>query len=336
MGKLSFEDKINLYNDRKSGVSISSLCSKYKILHANVKYLTRLIDKHGYDILRKNRNRKFTSYEKEKIINRVLLNNESLLSVAIDEGLSSPGMLVNWIKKYRENGYNIVERKRGRPTMPKITKIKENETDKDKIKRLEEENLYLKAELEYSKKIESRCSNKEESTTEEKVNVVSELRLIYPLMILLQVSGLAKSVYYYTLSKIDKDDKNKEIIDKIKEIFINNKERYGYRRITLELRNQGYNVNHKKVYRIMVKLGLKPLKRNKRKYSSYKGTVGKIADNLIERNFNAEKPNQKWYTEVTEFNLRGEKCYLSPILDGFNGEVISYNTSKSPDRKSVV
>ncbi|MCI8346786.1 MAG: transposase [Bacilli bacterium] len=71
------------------------------------------------------------------------------------------------------------------------------------------------------------------------------------------------------------------MIDKIKEIFINNKERYGYRRITLELRNQGYNVNHKKVYRIMVKLDLKPLKRNKRKYSSYKGTVGKIADNYI-------------------------------------------------------
>ena len=154
-------------------------------------------------------------------------------------------------------------------------------------------------------------------------------------MILLQVSGLAKSVYYYTLSKTDKDDKNKKIIEKIKEIFINNKERYGYRRITLELRNQGYNVNHKKVYRIMVKLGLKPLKRNKRKYSSYKGTVGKIADNLIERDFNANKPNQKWYTDVTEFNLRGEKCYLSPILDGYNGEVISYNTSKSPNLEQI-
>ena len=168
-----------------------------------------------------------------------------------------------------------------------------------------------------------------------KVNVVSELRLIYSLMILLQVSGLAKSVYYYTLSKIDKDDKNKEIIDKIKEIFINNKERYGYRRITLELSNQGYNVNHKKVYRIMVKLGLKPLKRNKRKYSSYKGTVGKIADNLIERNFRADNQNEKWYTDVTEFNLHGEKCYLSPILDGYNGEVISYNTSKSPNLEQI-
>lgn len=75
------------------------------------------------------------------------------------------------------------------------------------------------------------------------------------------MSGLAKSVYYYTLSKKDKDNKNKEIIEKIKEIFTNNKERYGYRRITLELRNQGYNVNHKKVYRIMVKLGIKAIKK---------------------------------------------------------------------------
>lgn len=85
----------------------------------------------------------------------------------------------------------------------------------------------------------------------------------------------------------------------------------------------------------MVKLGLRPLKRNKRKYSSYKGTVGKIVDNLIERDFFAENPNEKWYTDVTEFNLRGEKCYLSPILDGYNGEIISYNTSKSPNLEQI-
>lgn len=85
----------------------------------------------------------------------------------------------------------------------------------------------------------------------------------------------------------------------------------------------------------MVKLGLKPLKRNKRKYSSYKGTVGKIADNLIERNFGANKPNEKWYTDVTEFNLRGEKIYLSPIIDGFNQEVVSHNISKSPNLEQI-
>lgn len=85
----------------------------------------------------------------------------------------------------------------------------------------------------------------------------------------------------------------------------------------------------------MIKLGLKPLKRNKRKYSSYKGTVGKIADNLINREFEADRPNEKWYTDVTEFNLRGEKVYLSPILDGFNQEVISYNISKSPNLEQI-
>ena len=165
--------------------------------------------------------------------------------------------------------------------------------------------------------------------------VVSELRLIYPLKILLKISEVKKSTFYYTLSKVDKDDKNKSIIDKIKEIFFYHKERYGYRRITLELRNQGYLVNHKKVYRLMIKLGLKPLKRNKRKYSSYKGTVGKIANNLINREFEADRPNEKWYTDVTEFNLRGEKVYLSPILDGFNQEVISYNVSKSPNLEQI-
>ena len=154
-------------------------------------------------------------------------------------------------------------------------------------------------------------------------------------MILLKISGLSKSTFYYTLTKNDKGDKNKEIIDKIKEIFFYHKERYGYRRITLELRNQGYNVNHKKVYRLMVKLGLKPLKRNKRKYSSYKGTVGRIADNFIDRKFEADKSNEKWYTDVTEFNLRGEKAYLSSILDGYNQEVISYNISKSPNLEQI-
>ena len=153
MSKLSYEDKINLYEDKKQGISTKSLSEKYKIRTSLVDYLISLIDKHGYDILRKNKNRFHTRYEKQEAIDRVLLNGESAWSVAIDIGLLNYGMLQNWIKKYKENGYNIVERKRGRTTMSKVTKKKENETDKEKIKRLEEENLYLKAELEYSKKL---------------------------------------------------------------------------------------------------------------------------------------------------------------------------------------
>lgn len=153
MSKLNYEDKINLYIDRKEGMSVHSVAKKYNITVNGVNYLVRLINRHGYEILRKSKNKEYPRYIKEQAINRVLINNESIWSVAIDIGLPSNGMLFNWIKNYKENGYNIVERKRGRSTMPKVTKKKENETDKEKIKRLEEENLYLKAELEYSKKL---------------------------------------------------------------------------------------------------------------------------------------------------------------------------------------
>ena len=135
MSKLSYEDKIKIYQERKQGNTIKNISKKYGVRIDGIKYLVRLIDKHGFDILRTNKNRKFTSYEKEQIVNRVLLNNESACSVAIDEGLLSRGMLQKWIKDYKNMGYNIVERKRGRPIMPKVTKKKENETDKEKIKR---------------------------------------------------------------------------------------------------------------------------------------------------------------------------------------------------------
>ena len=153
MSKLTYEDNINLYTDKKKGMSIGSLSNKYKVRKSVINYLTALIDKHGIDILRTSKNRIHTKYEKQEAINRVLINGEAKWAVALDIGLLGKGMLDNWIKNYKENCYNIVERKRGRSTMPNITKKKENETKDEKIKRLEEENLYLKAELEYSKKL---------------------------------------------------------------------------------------------------------------------------------------------------------------------------------------
>ena len=155
MSKLSYEDKINIYNERKQGNSVINISKRYDVRKDVIKYLIRLIDKHGYDILRTSKNRIFTKEEKERIINRVLINNESACSVAIDEGLLSQGMLQNWIKKYNDMSYNIVERKRGRsPTIMKKTKeVKKEETQDEKIKRLEKQVQYLSAELEYSKKL---------------------------------------------------------------------------------------------------------------------------------------------------------------------------------------
>ena len=153
MSKLTYEDKINLYVDKKKGMSIGSLSNKYKVRKSVINYLIALIDKHGIDILRTSKNRIHTKYEKQEAINRVLINGEAKWAVALDIGLLGKGMLDNWIKNYKENCYNIVERKRGRPTMKKEFKPKKNETIEEENERLKKENLYLKAELEYSKKL---------------------------------------------------------------------------------------------------------------------------------------------------------------------------------------
>ena len=124
-------------------------------------------------------------------------------------------------------------------------------------------------------------------------------------------------------------DKYKKIKAQISEIFHNNRGRYGYRRITLTLRKQGAMINHKTVQKLMGELGLKSLVRIK-KYKSYRGKAGRIAPNILCRNFETSNPNSKWVTDVTEFSVCGEKLYLSPILDLYNGEIISYNISPRP------
>ena len=155
----------------------------------------------------------------------------------------------------------------------------------------------------------------------------------FSLDILLKIIKLARSTYYYHLKQLDQSDKDDQVKAEIQLIYTEHKGNYGYRRMTLELRNRGFVVNHKKVQRLMKVLGLTARIRRKRKYSSYQGEVGKKADNLIQRQFEAIKPMQKCYTDVTEFAIpaSSQKLYLSPVLDGFNSEIISYNLSTSPN-----
>ena len=131
------------------------------------------------------------------------------------------------------------------------------------------------------------------------------------------------------MKKSNEPDKYKAIKDQIIAIYHENQGRYGYRRITMELTNMGHKINHKTVQRLMNTLKIKCMVRVK-KYRSYKGETGKIAPNLIQRIFKADAPNQKWTTDVTEFSLFGTKLYLSPILDMYNSEIISYNISERP------
>ena len=139
------------------------------------------------------------------------------------------------------------------------------------------------------------------------------------------------------MKQLNKPDKDQELKDEIQSIFIEHKGNYGYRRIHLELRNCGYLVNHKRVQRLMKVLNLQAKMRQKRKYSSHKGDVGKKAENLIQRQFEGSKTMEKCYTDVTEFAIPAstQKLYLSPVLDGFNSEIIAYNLSTSPNLEQV-
>ena len=159
----------------------------------------------------------------------------------------------------------------------------------------------------------------------------------FALEILLKIIKLARSTYYYHLKQLDENDKDDDVKAKIQAIFTEHKGNYGYRRITLELRNRNFVVNHKKVQRLMKILGLTARIRRKRKYSSYQGEIGKKANNLIQRQFEAAKPMEKCYTDVTEFAIPAstQKLYLSPVLDGFNSEIIAYNLSTSPNLEQV-
>ena len=146
---------------------------------------------------------------------------------------------------------------------------------------------------------------------------------------------LAKSTYYFEISKVDAVEKrNQTLMDEIKEIFDYHKGRYGVRRIHRELVNRGHNVNHKRVQRLMHNMGLLG-KRPKEKYHSYRGEVGKVADNVINRDFNATAPLQKWTTDVSQFNFTWGKCYLSPLLDMYSYEIIAYDLSLHPNLNQI-
>ena len=159
--------------------------------------------------------------------------------------------------------------------------------------------------------------------------MIQKLRSEFPSQILLSIARLPRATYYYHIKRFIQPDKYAEIRAEITTIFNENRGRYGYRRITMQLCSRGYVINHKTVQRLMREEHLVCRVRMK-KYRSYRGEVGKIAPNLLDRDFTATKPNQKWVTDVTEFSLFGQKLYLSPIVDLYSQDIVSYSISQRP------
>ncbi len=159
------------------------------------------------------------------------------------------------------------------------------------------------------------------------------LKDIFPIV------GIPEATYHYHVKNFRREDSDTVLKEIITDLFKKFHERYGYKRITGELKKLGYVINHKKVYRIMRELGLKCVKfmRKSRKYNSYKGNVGKVAKNRLSRRFNTSIPLQKLVTDITEFKCLGEeKLYLNPILDLYNGEIITYDIKKRPTLNLVM
>lgn len=199
----------------------------------------------------------------------------------------------------------------------------------DQIKQLQMEVDVLKEALNLLKK--DHGINVTELKNREKAVVIDAMKNKYPLPQLLKFLRMAKSSYYYQRAAIKRPDKYREIHTNIIELFKENRNCYGYRRIHSELKKIGIGISEKSVRRIMKAEKLTVPTKRTRKYSSYKGEITPEIDNIINRDFHAEQPNTKWLTDITEFAIPAGKVYLSPIIDCFDGMVVSWNISRTPD-----
>ena len=169
-----------------------------------------------------------------------------------------------------------------------------------------------------------------------KAQTVVALKAQFPLPVLLDVADLARSTFFYHQARAHRADQWAELKAAIGEVFEAAHGRYGHRRVHTVLTGRGWRVAKKTVLSLMRSLGLFCRVRRRRRYNSFKGEVGQIADNVLDRDFAATAPNQKWVTDVTEFRIGVRKVYLSPVIDLFDRSVVAHSWSLSEPVKFSV
>ncbi|MBP2339458.1 putative transposase [Saccharothrix coeruleofusca] len=163
-----------------------------------------------------------------------------------------------------------------------------------------------------------------------KAQVVATLKAEYPLAVLLEVAGLARSTFFYHQARLTRPDPHADLKTAITEVFEQARGRYGHRRVHTVLTRQGRRVAKKTVLKLMNVLGLVCKVRRRRRYRSWLGQTGTVAENVLNRRFGAEAPDTKWVTDVTEFRIGDRKVYLSPVIDLFDRSVVAYSHGPSP------
>ncbi|MCR2808078.1 IS3 family transposase, partial [Paenibacillus soyae] len=332
MPKFSLDEKLEaIYRYQNGAEGVKSIAKSLGINHEVLRMWIKQYEYHGIKAFEKS----YTAHTipfKLDVLNYMNENGTSPNEAAVIFNISSPGIIRKWRSQFNDHGMNALKpKKKGRPLMTdkrkKITK--KQEPAEGSVEALQAELERLRMENAYFKKVECLSSKQGKITKQDKAQVVYELRHEFPVIELLKLAEVPRSTFYYCVKQFGKPDPDEELKLLIQSIYEEHQGRYGYRRIRDELVNRGHRVNHKKVQRIMKALGLKSVVRMK-KYRSYKGTVGKIAPNVLDRNFQSDRPNEKWVTDITEFKLFGEKLYVSPILDLFNGEIITYTIGNRP------
>ena len=349
MAKYSFEFKKEIvvaYLSGKGG--FGSLAKDYGIPNkAQIYRWVKAYQKLGDDGLRRARSINNYSFKyKISVVELYLSSDLSYQELALKEGINSPALIGKWVNAFQIAGPDALRpRMKGRKKTLDNIKKGVTDTSVEHVKELEDELLKLKIENAFLKELR-RLRLEDEAKNERTAQVINSLRRQFKLKDLLSYTGMPKATFMYWQKRLDRENPDKELEEKIVEIRKANKD-YGYRRMVGELRNQGYLVNKKKVQRIMQKLELQvtSFTRKSRKYSSYKGKVGTVAPNRINRRFHTHIPHQKVTTDTTEFkyyeiasngHMTMHKLYLDPFMDMCNGEILSYSMDKCPSAKNVM
>ncbi|MER2107905.1 MAG: IS3 family transposase [Solibacillus sp.] len=331
MAKMSAEEKLAAVQRYLKGKESSrTVAADIGVSHRYLLTWVKQYEHNGVEAFVK----RYTNYSKQfklDVLNYMTEHGTSLYETAAIFKIAAASSIQRWKRQFETLGMDALQpKKKGRLSMKKeSTKQPKNVLAEGSTEALQARIKQLEMENEYFKKVERLSSSQGKITTKDKVKVICELRHKYSVKALVTYADIPRSTFYDMAKKFDLPDPDADLKAEIQAIYDEHEGRYGYRRIRDELANRGQKVNHKKVQRIMKELGLKCMVRMK-KYKSYKGTVGEIADNILNRNFKAEAPNEKWVTDITEFKLFGEKLYLSPVLDLFNGEIITYTLGSRP------
>jgi transposase InsO family protein/transposase-like protein len=278
--------------------------------------------------------REFSPEVKQAAVIALCLRQASAESVAQELGVSRP-TLYNW--KDRLLGHNApasMKRRKHSPPDPERAELEQQlEVLRQNIRRLQLEQDLLKKANELLKKdlgIDQRLL-----TNREKTRLVDALRSTYALTELLRAVGMPRSSYFYHRARRDVADKHAEVRGVMTDIFERNYRCYGYRRMQASLAKKSVNISEKVVRRLMKQQSLVPVVRGRRRYRSYMGEISPAPDNLLNRDFSSSAPNEKWLTDITEFQIPAGKVYLSPMIDCFDGMVVSWSIGTRPDAELV-